>query len=354
MSDLLLLLLTSLLSYLLVGLIRRWADQRHIVDVPNHRSSHTRPTPRGGGLAIAVLVLLGWLIYGLLTAQPLNLILAFLLGGGLIAAVGWVDDLKNLPPAVRFVAQFLAAGIAVWGFGYWQAIAVPFDGTLNLGWVGLIITVIWIVGLTNAYNFMDGIDGIAGGAAALIGLGWLLLLGTVSGSNVALARILCLLMIGSSLGFLKHNWSPARIFMGDVGSAFLGYALAVLPLIPSGADQPHLSVVSVFLLWPFIFDTALTFMRRLRNGENVFAAHRSHLYQRLVILGFSHSTVTLMYLALSTLGLFAAWLWMDGPQWGRLAGMGMLLLACIGLRGFVQLQERQHAAQPSVLSGGGK
>ncbi len=343
MVDMLLVFITGLLSYLFIILIRNWADRRNIVDIPNQRSSHDRPTPHGGGLAIAALVLAGWLGYGLLTQQPARIILAYLVGGGLIAAVGWVDDLRNLSPTVRFIAQFMAAGLAIWGLGYWQAIRLPFDGTLELGWLGLIITVIWVVGLTNAYNFMDGIDGIAGGAAALAGLGWVILLSALEGPQIEQTRILGLLLIGSSLGFLKHNWSPARIFMGDVGSAFLGYTFAIMPLISADINQPQLSAVSAFLLWPFIFDTVFTFLRRLRNGEPVFSAHRSHLYQRLIIVRFSHPVVTLLYLALSLLGLVAGWLWLYAESWDWILGVIMIALACMGLLGFVLLQERKKA-----------
>ena len=177
-------------------------------------------------------------------------------------------------------------------------------GTLTIGWlVGGIITFLWIVGLTNAYNFMDGIDGIAGGQAVVAGLGW----ATIGWlNNVPLVFALGLFICASSLGFLGHNWPPAHIFMGDVGSAFLGYTFAILPLLHNNATMP---LVGLLLVWPFVFDTVFTFVRRLLKGENVFSAHRSHLYQRLVIAGYSHQRVALTYIGLAAVGGVLAIAW---------------------------------------------
>lgn len=300
--------LTALaLSYVGVSCLRRWSERHQVLDIPNERSSHSRPTPIGGGLAIAVVTLVGgWLFY-VLSNQAISwsAFLAYTIGAVLIAVVSWLDDLKSLSSRVRFATHGLGAVLAVLGFGYWHTVSVPLLGQLYLGWLGLPITFLWIVGLTNAYNFMDGIDGIAGGQAVVAGLGWAAL-GWLS--DQPLVGVLGLLLAASCLGFLGHNWPPARIFMGDVGSAFLGYTFAVLPIMAAQSDS-HLALIGVLLVWPFVFDTAFTFLRRLCNGENVFAAHRSHLYQRLVIAGRTHRFVTLLYVGLAVVGVVLALAW---------------------------------------------
>ena len=217
------------LSYAGVGRLRRWAGHRQLLDFPNERSSHTHPTPRGGGLVIVILstagLILAWLRYP--TLSPAALI-AYLVGAWLIAGVSWLDDQRSLPNRVRFAAHSLGAILAILAFGYWRVVSIPLIGSLDLGWLGLLITFVWIAGLTNAYNFMDGIDGIAGGQAVVAGLGWAVLGWS---DQQPLVAALGVLLAAASLGFLGHNWPPARIFMGDVGSAFLGYTFAVLPVV---------------------------------------------------------------------------------------------------------------------------
>lgn len=327
------------LSYWGVAGLRRWAEQRRILDLPNDRSSHTRPTPRGGGLAIVVLSLTGWGLYVWLHPQPVwQPWTAYALGAVLIAAIGGWDDLYSLPNRVRFAAHLLAAVIAVWGCGSWSHVVLPGVGDVPLGLVGAPVTVLWIVWLTNAYNFMDGIDGIAGGQAVVAGFGWAAL-GWLSGQPMC--GILGLLLAASSLGFLGHNWAPARIFMGDVGSTFLGYSFAVLPVI-AARDDPRLALAGILFVWPFIFDTTFTLLRRARRHENIFAAHRSHLYQRLIITGHSHRGVSLLYIVGGVLGVLLALAWSQ-----RIAGSAAVLLfaiplLCSGLWGYVIYCERRR------------
>jgi UDP-N-acetylmuramyl pentapeptide phosphotransferase/UDP-N-acetylglucosamine-1-phosphate transferase len=158
---------------------------------------------------------------------------------------------------------------------------------------------------------MDGIDGLAGSQAIVAGMGWALL-GSLS--NQPLIGGLGILLAASSLGFLRHNWPPARIFMGDVGSAFLGFSFAALPLLAASAETAGTAggrwvVIGALLVWPCVFDTAFTLLRRLRNREPIFKAHRSHLYQRLVISGLSHRRVTSIYALLSSLTAVAGLLY---------------------------------------------
>ena len=308
MTPLLIFLLLTLLSYLLVYLIRRYAERRQILDHPNERSSHSLPTPRGGGVAIVVLVAGA----GLWSAHEagINHALIYLICGVVIAWLGWRDDVSSLSPRVRFAVQGLVAAVSIYGLGYFKMVTIPLFGELHLGVVGVVITFLWIIGLTNAYNFMDGIDGIAGGVALAGGLGWTLL---ASNMHNAFVFWLALAIAASSLGFLAHNWHPAKIFMGDTASTFLGYTFAVLPLLSADQGGDAL-MLGTLLMWTFIMDAGVTFIRRALKRENVFAAHRTHLYQRLVIGGYPHHIVSTLYLMLTLLAGVLSFEWSRGSQ----------------------------------------
>ncbi len=338
--------LTSLcLAYCGVAAIRRWAEWRQLIDVPNERSSHSRPTPRGGGLAIVLVVLAGWSLYDWLS-YDIWPILPYVVGAALIAYISWLDDLRDVPTVVRLTIHGSAAALAILSFGYWHITSIPQLIQLHIGWMGLPLTFLWIVGLTNAYNFMDGIDGIAGSQAVVVGFSWAVL-GWLAGQPHVSA--MGMLLTGASLGFLIHNWPPARIFMGDVGSAFLGYTFAVLPLMSAHAPKAdsRLAYVGALLLWPFIFDSAYTFLRRAWHGENVFAAHRSHLYQRLVITGHSHLFVSRLYTALALVGAILAAVWLKGMPGSYFAIAAVLSTLAVGLWLFVVRSERR-VAKPEV------
>ena len=334
---------TLVLSYLGVSGLLVWAERHKILDIPNERSSHTRPTARGGGLAIVAVTLAGWLLcIWLKLGWSWLPALVYIAGASLVAGVSWLDDLHSLPNRLRLSIHSLVAILTLAGLGYWNRMSIPFFDQAHLGWLGVPITFLWIVGMINAYNFMDGIDGIAGGQAVVAGLSWLLL-GWISDS-AALVGLGCLLA-ASSLGFLLHNWPPARIFMGDVGSAFLGYTFAVLPVVAAQYDS-RLALAGVLSIWPFVFDTIFTFLRRLRNREHVFTAHRSHLYQRLVIAGYSHRFVTLAYVGLAAIGAALAVAWFLRVAGGDTIVVTTVPLLCLGLWGFVVRSERDRPLQP--------
>lgn len=302
-------LIAAVVSGLGNAFLRRYAErQRVLIDVPNERSSHTRPKPRGGGVTIVLLTLLGVAILTPLAPLHLRAFLTFLLCGGIIAITGWIDDMRSLSTTLRFAIQILCAGLTVLGLGYFDLVRLPGGLMLNLGWLGLPFTIIWMVGLTNAYNFMDGIDGIAGGQAVVGGVmwvcaGWLW--------NAPLLSVIGVLIAASSLGFLWHNWQPSRIIMGDVGATFLGYAFAALPLLYAATYPADLGTgwgwsISALTLWAFLADTGITMLRRALRRENIFQAHRSHFYQRLVIHGWSHAAVSLLYIGFAACGAVLA------------------------------------------------
>lgn len=338
MIYLILALSALLASSLGVMGMRHWALHRKFLDIPNERSSHIVPTPRGGGLVIALITLLGTFVYWLY--EPLSLSYSalggYLLGALLIGGVSWIDDLRSVPSAWRLGVHVLGALSCIVGAGYWHTLITPL-GTIELGWIGFLTTLLWLVGLTNAYNFMDGIDGMTGAQAVLAGAGWTLLAWL---TTQPLLIMLALLVSASSLGFLVHNWSPASIFMGDVGSAFLGYTFAAIAVLASQA-HPSLMLSGAVLQWLFIFDTGFTLLRRVLRGENVFTAHRSHLYQRLVIAGDSHRAVSTLYTLCGALGILVALAWAQTDPPLPLA-VSLIPIFCLGLWLWVNAHEHRR------------
>jgi FlaA1/EpsC-like NDP-sugar epimerase/UDP-N-acetylmuramyl pentapeptide phosphotransferase/UDP-N-acetylglucosamine-1-phosphate transferase len=339
------------LSYVILGGYALWARNRQIIDTPNERSSHEWPTPRGGGLVIVLASLTGaWLFWRTThSTAPWGGLLLYTLGSLLVANISWLDDLRPLPNSIRFLAHCIAASAAIAGFGYWEQVNVPFLGPIGLGWAGLGLTFFWIVGLTNAYNFMDGIDGIAGIQAVIAGVAWGCMAFVVGDPVLAVTAVL---VAGSCLGFLGHNWSPARIFMGDVGSAFLGYSFAVFPLMLTASKRPHAGgalLIGVLVVWPFVFDTAFTFLKRLFNGENVFQAHRSHLYQRLAQTGQGASSVSVLYAALALAGAALAEVWVPDSAAGNVNASVVVPALCVGLWLYVLAQEKNRRSSMQAM-----
>ena len=273
---------TGILSCLGTRALIPVLSRRGILDRPNERSSHTIPTPRGGGVAVIAALLSAWGVLALLgRASPS--IAAVMLGAAALAAVSWIDDRGGLSQAARLAAQVAAAALGL--------LALPHpSGALAALPVALVypaILLLWVWG-TNLFNFMDGIDGIAGGEAAAIGVGLVFLSATGAGGGPQTA-LLAAALFGAALGFLVWNWPPARIFLGDVGSVPLGYLLGFLLL--GLALAGHWSAALILPLY-FLADASLTLVRRLLRGERIWRAHREHFYQRAVALGLSHQAVT--------------------------------------------------------------
>lgn len=275
-------------SALITGWARHRAIHNHRLDYPNHRSSHSVPTPTGGGMAIVVTFLLALIYFAVFSNLKTSIFTAFMGGGVLVAVIGYLDDLRDIPVSVRLPGHFLAAIWATVWLGGVPTLDLGF-AALNLGWFGYIISVLGLVWLLNLYNFMDGIDGLSASEAVFVaGFGGILLLAdgvdAVGWSALALAA--------AAAGFLFWNWPKAKIFMGDVGSGFLGYVFGIFVI--TCADQPGVSMwVWLLLLSVFIVDATITLLRRLTRGEKVYEAHRSHAYQHAATLLNSHLRVTL-------------------------------------------------------------
>jgi Fuc2NAc and GlcNAc transferase len=286
------------LSASLTGLARRFALRRGILDIPNRRSSHRSATPRGGGVAIVVAVTLATVLLALLGRISSNLCIGLVGGGLAVAGVGFADDQRGLPAAVRFAAQTLAALWALWWLGSLSQVQVG-EHVAHLGWSGAALAILGILWSVNLFNFMDGIDGLAAGEAVFVAASGALL-AALAPANAEIAT-LAWLLAWACAGFLCWNWPPARIFMGDVGSAYLGYAIALLAL----ADvQTRPAAVWVWLILGGVFfvDATLTLSRRWLRRDRVYEAHRQHAYQWLA-RRFGHLRVTVGVLLVDVLWL---------------------------------------------------
>jgi Fuc2NAc and GlcNAc transferase len=283
------------------ALARRYALARSLLDVPNERSSHAVPMPRGGGIAIALVVLVGLGLLAMFGAVAPRLAVAFGGGGALVAVVGWLDDRRGLPASARLVAHVAAAA---WTVAWLQGMPDLTVGAraVHLGLAGALLAMLGVVWATNLYNFMDGIDGIAAAEAVVAGLAGALLLASREPSLALVA----LLVAAAAGGFLVWNWPPARLFMGDVGSGFLGFLFGGLAV---ASENAHVlpALIWIVLLGPFFADATVTLIRRMVRGERWLAAHRSHAYQRAVQAGWSHRKVTSAVAVLTAaLGLFGS------------------------------------------------
>lgn len=288
--------LTAVLVDTMIVLAARW----RLVDLPNRRSAHALPTARGGGVAIvgvtvlaAVAVILRW------PPDALKVVCGVCIPSLAIAAVGIADDVRPLDAKLRLAIQVGVAVAMTAVLGPIGAIEVPGLPTIDLGPAGWPLTILWIVGMTNAFNFMDGSDGMAATAAVVGGMG-LATLGLVTGCNMPL--LLAAFVAAAAGGFLVFNWQPARIFMGDVGSAFLGTFLAAIPLVFPESRRPAVLVPAVLCIWPAIFDPFVTVIRRIAAGANPLVPHREFFFHRLVRSGTTHAAVALLYGMLAAAG----------------------------------------------------
>jgi Fuc2NAc and GlcNAc transferase len=277
-----------LVSLIATDLVRRYAAKRNLLDIPNSRSSHTSPMPRGGGVAIVLTFFAAVLLLALFGEIDDGVLIGLLIGGGITALIGFIDDRWPQSPTIRFGVHLVAAvcvlnsigGVYEHTLGHWGLRGV---------WIGNLLGVVTVVWTTNLFNFMDGIDGIAASEAIFVlsagaGINWL------GGGNPAVTPVM-LCLAACCLGFLRWNWPPARIFMGDVGSGFLGFSIAVLGLAASKEGNIPIEVWGI-LGGVFLVDATLTLLRRMVRGDRWFEAHRMHAYQRLARRWKAHLPVT--------------------------------------------------------------
>jgi UDP-N-acetylmuramyl pentapeptide phosphotransferase/UDP-N-acetylglucosamine-1-phosphate transferase len=302
---------TGLVCWLATGGLIPILRRRELLDHPNERSSHRVPTPRGGGIAVTGSALLAWIVLYQNGRVALGIV-AIAFAAGLLAIVSWLDDLRGLSPGLRLLAQAAAVTIGV--------LALPEARNPLEAWLHPVVYfpavgLIWIWWI-NLFNFMDGIDGLAAGEAAAIGGGLLLFASIGNGVDPA-AALLAAGIIGASIGFLLWNWSPARIFLGDVGSVPLGYLSGFLLL--DLATRGRWKIALILPLY-FLADATITLLRRLLRGERIWHAHRQHYYQRAVRKGLGHAAVVERVIVTDLLLIGCGWAAENG--WG-MASLGV-------------------------------
>ncbi len=316
MSHTVFLALLLVASILLTGLYRHLALRVHILDIPVSRSAHSSPVPLGGGAVIVLLYLLGVSHYmntDLISFQHGMAMFA----GLVVGVVGLLDDLRELKISLRITLQLVAAGWALWWLGGVPAISI-LSFTLEPSWFLNLLGLVALVWLLNLYNFMDGIDGIAGIELVFVNaMSLLLVINKTDGSVAPLSQLLMVL----ALGFLVWNWSPAKIFMGDVGSGFIGFILGLIAII--SMQQQSMTVWTwVILLGVFITDATVTLVRRFMAGEQWYLGHASHAYQKAAKRFNSHSKVSIVVTVINLFWLGPlAWWSLQQPELGMVSAL---------------------------------
>jgi Fuc2NAc and GlcNAc transferase len=332
-----LLLSVFVASWLLTFYLRRYALRNSLVDIPNARSSHSIPTPRGGGVSIVVSFLVALWVCVLTGVISWNVFAGLFGAGALVALIGFADDHGHIAARWRLLGHFVAAVWFLFCFGGLAPLGF-FGFVIDLGWWGSALAAVYLVWLLNLYNFMDGIDGIAGAEAICVCLGGALLYWS---SGFTSEIWVPLLLAGSCLGFLVWNFPPAKIFMGDAGSGFLGIILGGLALQAAWISPP-LFWGWLILMGVFIVDATYTMLHRLIRGEKVYEAHRSHAYQYASRKYLSHKKITLAVILINIFWLVPFAVLVEG---GLLDGLAGLLIAYLPL---VVLAFKHNAGEREV------
>jgi Fuc2NAc and GlcNAc transferase len=322
-----LIILLAVISFVLTAVFRSYALNKNIIDVPNERSSHSLPTPRGGGLAIVLSFLAALIVLFFSEAIPTQSLIGLFIAGAAIALLGFLDDHGHIAARWRLLGHFGGAAILLWSLDGLPALTA-FGINVQLAWFGGLLACIYLVWLLNLYNFMDGIDGIASVEAVTVCLGGALvawLAGYPEGTTLPL------FLAAAVSGFLLWNFPPAKIFMGDAGSGFLGLMIGGLSIY-SAWLAPQLFWCWLILLGVFIVDATVTLLRRFLRGDKVYEAHCSHAYQYASRHFKSHKTVTLSVLVLNViwllpLAVLAAIEIMDGALLMVIAYLPLVVLA---------------------------
>ena len=329
---LLAMLVAAAVSFASTPMVKTLACKVGAIDVPkDNRRMHKVPIPRMGGLAIFLAFLLSVLVFADIDRQMQGI----LLGSIMIVILGVLDDIMALKALPKLFVQIAAAGVAVWHGCTIQFVSNPnvfSEATyLNLGWLSIPITVLWIVGITNAVNLIDGLDGLACGVSTISAISMLVIALLVSESDVALVMAA---LVGACLGFMPYNKNPAKMFMGDTGSTFLGYILATISIQGLFKYYAIVSFAVPFLILGLpMFDTLFAIIRRLAHGQNPMAPDRGHIHHRLIDMGFSQKqAVAIAYMLTGILGLAAVLLTSSGELKALILIAAIFIVSAIGFK----------------------
>jgi len=313
---------TSMISVILVTpLVIKIAVKLGVTDKPNARKVHQKLMPRLGGLAIFIGVIAGYFVGGL-HHQKMT---AITVAGIVIIITGLLDDKFNLSPKLKLTGQLLAAGLVIASGLTINVLYIPFFGDLDMGFWAYPITLFWIIGITNAINLIDGLDGLATGVSSIV-IATIAVMAFMNGKMLILT--ISMIVLGSALGFLFYNFHPAKIFMGDTGALFLGYCISILSLLGLYKSVTLFSfIVPIIILGVPVFDTAYAIIRRVFNKRPISSPDKGHMHHRLLSLGLSHrNSVILMYL-FSFLFSITALLLSRSTLWGTILIIFLLLIS---------------------------
>lgn len=292
---------SAFISWFVVKQLITALTRRNIIDTPNERTLHSGGVPRGGGLAIVACLMTSIIVLGILSARY-AMFSALFISVLAWSSLSWLDDQFDLSPNRRWYVQCFLAVLSVVAFGAVETVQINAELVLPLSLFGFVLSVIGVLWLTNLYNFMDGMDGLAASQTIIASSTLAFWFWHYGDQTLAIS---CLVLSSASYGFLLWNWHPAKIFMGDVGSISIGAFLATLLLI--GVSRYDLPVISfILLLSVFIVDASVTILRRLLKREKIWLPHRSHYYQRLANLGFSHSKIVIGLIVLMSISSLIA------------------------------------------------
>lgn len=312
--------LSLVLALIITPFIKKLAIRLGVVDKPNHRKVHTNIMPRLGGLAIYLAFLIAFLIF----IPKNNLTWGILLGSTIIVITGVIDDKYQISPRLKLLGQVIAATVVVLFGLQVEFINLPFDGQFTFGWLSIPFTILWLVGVTNAINLIDGLDGLAAGVSGIATATILAVALIMGNDNVSL---LSMALLGAVIGFLFFNFHPAKIFMGDSGALFLGFMLSSMSILGFKYVTLFAFVMPVLILGVPISDTIFAIVRRYVNKKPISQPDKNHLHHRLLQLGFSHrQTVILIYVISAFFGISAIF-FNQATLWGAVLIVGLLLLA---------------------------
>ncbi|WP_066190588.1 MULTISPECIES: glycosyltransferase family 4 protein [Gracilibacillus] len=299
--------------------IKKLALKLNVTDQPNYRKVHDKVMPRLGGLAIIISFFAGFIIFN----PDSPYFWPIFIGALVITITGILDDMYELSAKIKLLNQFIAASIVVLGGAQITVVNLPFDYTVEFAYLSIPVTILWIVGVTNAINLIDGLDGLAAGVSSIA-------LITISGLAITLgdtfAAFIGFMLLGSTLGFLFYNFYPAKIFMGDTGALFLGYMIGVVSVLGFKNATLFTLIIPIVILGVPLLDTGLAIIRRIRNKQPWHKPDKLHLHHCLINFGFSHRQAVIMIYMLSALFSLAAIIFTKSTMWGSMITLIAMIL----------------------------